>query len=237
MARAFARSAVTAIDSLYAESVKPLPPADQFRIPVDPADSVRLKVVGEASQIIAGFPLSLYDKLFPRDSWPWGLARDITFAVCTTGYPATPATLVEQIDRAQPGAVSLLAFALLIEKHGSDQQRAGMAARLKRIDLDELVRTESFRDDARLLTDTNYGLGRIAMHTADALRNLSDGEQQLLLTWLPADSRAAAGRFIQSLKQGPAHSPATLAAALDDLWQAHFRAYALREFQRLRASQ
>lgn len=200
------RPVLEPLDRLFGEDA----PAqkDTFYIPTKDADP--------GSNTLQGgllWALPWCDRLLPRDSWPWILWREATFAVSGKGtYTLQELGRIFKSDRTGP--VGFLATAKLLQlAHDASNARAFAARGLERLS------AADFRKDYRILFEGDSLLARGGGKAADLLRTLDVAAIESLTAPLaPADGELVR-RCAKLLREDPKRPPLeALTPALDDYW-------------------
>lgn len=201
----------------------------QFTVPASRAfDPMRNGNSTSLSSIAWMWGASLWlPKIFPADSWPYWLCHDgLVAADGKTDLVQAAIGRVVQWDRTGP-----LAYIVLSQwyKHSAPRYSLPFARRgLTRLS------TEDFRRDYDLLLNPSYIPGQCVLRLADAIRQMDEAEQARLRASAKAvfgeEVAAMIERLIES-KERP--SGQVLAAALDELWEKHWRDQAAKDFDKL----
>jgi hypothetical protein len=204
------RDVLRPLDDLFARS--PVEKTkDKFTIPMEPGEQPGMQQLIGHLAVTFGLPAA--EVLFPRDSWPWTLARET--ALTLSGRRNF---LTQELERmyASPeaGPLSCLAVATLLKTAGMQHAELFASRGLTEIAPDDFVR------DCRPLIDKGAALGKCVHQGAILLRALDEGEIEELSRSLLKDDGAilqAAARELRRRAGEPLEDaiPRALAAAWD----------------------
>lgn len=201
------------------ESLQP-----QFRLAI-PSVNVNSKsdFTGTIEVAMRAYGIEYGDRLAPRGSWPWQMAREVVFVAA--GKRDRLASALEGLKSEASGPIRCLVASLLLDATGNDVESRDVArAGLKNASLTH------FRNDYRALLARGYYAGDAIVHLAEILRVLDESESRALAEGMAelglldqrgADLLADAMRRLRSRPGEPIDG--LLPNVLDDLWAAGLR--------------
>jgi len=199
--------------------------AHSFVIPPDP-EATRVTSMGDLLQLMVKGYWYFYEPLFPRNTWPWALGRDVTLILTGRGQYSM-ATLRSIFGSESIGPVGLLATAAILKRLNPRLALPFAAKGLERLS------TDYFRKDCLLLLHGDAVLPACARSLLEAVGNLEQADIDALGESLPGPEgqwfrdghRLLHGASAASV--GGAVQP-----ALDHYWESALRA---RVEERLRS--
>lgn len=219
-ARAVARieNFMAPLDQLAAELRAAGGRKDGFSIPPsapepDPAAAGLAALLAEAIPRLA---LPAAERCFPRESWPWTLAREAALAACGKGR-YTGAELGRLHASPEVGPVGCLATAALLTRAGGAAAARGFAAK----GLGGLAAAD-FRKDARALLAPDRLPGMCAVKLIAALRLLDGDDAEALAAAAGPEAAGTVRKLLAAVRAGAADRPPaeSLEALCDALWAA-----------------
>lgn len=158
------------------------------------------------------------DSIFPRDSWPWTLTREISLmAVGRSNHSLDH--LSDLYGSAESGPVCCLAagsMAFWIEPNGGPKMFGKKG--LKRLDV------KNFRNDYRFLLQPNHPIAKHVNDVVAALRTLDDDDIAYLLKKVSPERARILKAGFETLRQHPDKTAVDLLPqVLDAAWEAGLR--------------
>ncbi len=216
--------AVTALNKLFGPTVlAPLEqalgtnnPSHSFSIPADEADLALAQ--NSLSAFLAAFGFRYCNGLFPRNSWPWTLARESVFLLAHQ-HTYTGAELERLHGAEGTGPMGCLVIGEVLARMGLPAAKAFGFKGLT------LLSANDFLSDCRLFLEGESGLARTFSNMAVVLRDMPPEEVDALAAMLPTEEAGFLRNCAQALRAAPALPlSASLRPALEKYWNQSLRA-------------
>ena len=182
--------------------------------PKDPANVPQM--METLAAMVAARVFQLADTSFPRQSWPWVVAREAVFVFA--GKPVfTERELGRLYESEDVGPVGFLALSKLLN---AARMSAGQAFAMRGLDR---LTLNDFRKDSRLLLEANTAAAESFTNTVQGMRALSGPDLEALIALAPR----SLGPFLRNVAR-PSRAetkplPAATGALLDELWRSSLR--------------
>ena len=196
-------AAQTAAKLFNAKTLGPLDQVLARRAAVDKPDSFGVPLsIGDVNHwdehalgnSAAVFVFCTIEDFFPRDSWPWTLAREAAF-VMQQKAQYTDAELQRLAQSKETGPIGFLALASVLHDLNPQSSKAAAGLGLN------LLGARNFRNDYRLLLDGQSALSQSLQNVVSALGTLNDAEVEALAQPFPSGVAGLIESTARALRQ------------------------------------